>query len=309
MGNDWDKNRLAFETSDLKGIFVADCDEYPNNRHRIVELVHKNIGVRVSPEGGMMEGAGSFTLFRSYETNSWLTELRAVKPEVTCNESGALLVWNPSVTHQVKVSANFAIREPNIIDLDLSVEGYAFYPDYELLFSNYVADSLNGGLFVRKNDFTDEGEYERIEVTDNPAFHGMYPFFPKDENAAHIMTDGRGQRGRWYWRVACGRRYAFPIGFATDKRVDAILMGRPEDVSSVGVTYSAAGDNYDGVAKHHALYLSLFGRDLHPGDGWRTQVRLVIQTHEDQTDGLLTTFEQFTKENSGLNRTFQVEPQ
>ena len=104
---------------------------------------------------------------------------------MTRNENGALLVWNPTVTHQVNVSAIFAIKDPNIIDLDLSVEGHAFYPDYELLFSNHVADRLNGGLFVRRNDFTDEGEYERIGLTDNPAFHGMYPFFPRDEHAAH----------------------------------------------------------------------------------------------------------------------------
>ena len=193
--------------------------------------------------------------------------------------------------------------------MDLSVEGHAFYPDYELLFSNHVADRLNGGLFVRRNDFTDEGEYERIELTDNPSFHGMYPFFPRDEHAAHIMTDGRGQKGRWHWRVACGRRYAFPIGFATDERADVLLMGRPEDVPSVGVTYSADGDNYDGVARHHALYLSLFGRDPHPGDGWHTQVRLVVQTHDDQAGGPLSTFEQFMTVHSGLNRTFQVQPQ
>lgn len=309
MGNQGDHSRLAFETSDLTGVFVADSDEHPNNRHRIIELVHKATGVRVTPEGGMMEEAGSFTLFRSYAKNSWLTELRAIKPEVTLNENGALLVWNPTVTHQAKVSAIFSTKEPNIIDMDISVEGYAFYPDYELLFSNYVADSLNGGLLVRSNDLADETECEPIEVTHNPAFQGMYPFFPRDEHAAHIMTDGRGQKGRWYWRVACGRRYAFPIGFATDKRVDVVVMGRPEDVSSVGITYSADGDNYDGVARHHALYLSLFGKDLHPGDGWRTQVRLVVRTHRDHPDGLISTFEQFMIEHSGLSRTFQVEPQ
>ena len=309
MENDWDNNRLRFETSDLKGTFVADSDEYPNNRHRIVELIHKKSGVRVSPEGGMMENAGSFTIFRSYAKQSWLTELRAIRPEVTRNENDVTLVWNPTFTHQVKVSAVLAVKEPNIIDLDISVEGYAFYPDYELLFSNYVADSLNGRLFVRRNDLADEEEYERIEVTDNPVFHGMYPFFPRDEHAAHIMTDGRGQKGRWYWRVACGRRYAFPMGIATDESVDVILMGRPEDVSSVGVTYSADGDNDDGVARHHALYLSLFGKDMHPGDGWRTKIRLVVQTYENESDGLLSVFEQFMNESSGLNRTFQVHPQ
>jgi hypothetical protein len=257
----------------------------------------------------MMEEAGSFTLFRAYAKNGWLTELRAIKPDVTRHKDGALLVWKPTLTHQVKTSALFTIKDPNIIDLDLSIEGYAFYPDYELLFSNYVAEDLHGGLFVRKSEFSNDGEFERIEVTDNPAFHGMYPFFPRDERAAHIMTDGRGQKGRWYWRVLCGRRYAFPMCFATDKRVHVNLMGRPEDVSSVGVTYAAKGESYDGVARHHALYLSLFGRDLHPGDGWHTQVRLVVSAHENQPDAPLSTFEQFIKETAGINRTFEVEPQ
>ena len=310
MQDYWDGDRFGFETSELKGILVADSDENPYNRHRTIELVHKGTGVRVSPEGGAMETAGAFSVFRSYARQSWLTELRAIKPKVTRNKDGALLVWSPTISHQVKVSALFTVREPNIVDLDISVEGYTHYPDYELLLSNYVAPSLSGGLFVKKNSSTGP-DYEHIEITDNPAFHGMYPFFPRDEHAAHIMTDGRGQKGRWYWRVACGRLYAFPMGLATDRNVDVVFMGRPEDVSSVGVTYSLDADTTDdnGVAMHHALYLSLFGRDMHPGDGWRTQVRLVVQTHDDDSDGLLSVFEQFINENSGLNRTFQVQPQ
>jgi hypothetical protein len=308
MGNAWDSKRLEFETRDLRGVLVADSDENPNNRHRTVELVHKPTGVRVSPEDGDMEKAGAFTVFRSYARSSWLTELRAIRPEVIQHDSGALLVWNPTFAHQARVSALFAIEEPNIIQLDLSVEGYAHYADYELLLSNYVAASLNGGVFVRSNDLADGDEYEKVDVVDNPAFHGMYPFFPRDEHAANIMTDGRGQKGRWYWRAACCRRHAFPLGFATDGRVDVILMGRPEDVSSVGVTYSAEGDGYDGVARHHALYLSLFGRDLHPGTGWRTQVRLVVQAHGDNPDGLLSAYEQFGRETCGLDRAFQVQP-
>ena len=273
-----------------------------------MELVHKGTGVRVSPEGGEMEAAGSFTVFRSYARESWLTELRAVKPEVTRRDNGALLVWEPTISHQAKVSALFTVREPNMIDLDVAVEGYAHYADYELLLSNYVAPCLQGGLFVRRDTSTKGMGYERIEVTDTAAFHGMFPFFPRDERAAHIMTDGRGQKGRWYWRVACGRSYAMPIGFATDGRVVVAFMGRPEDVSSVGVTYSAKGANYDNVARHHALYLSLFGRDLHPGDGWRTQIRLVVQGYEEDPGGPLSVYEQFMNEKSGLSRTFEPQP-
>ena len=303
-----DGTELSFETEELCGVLVADCGSPAphNNRHRIRELVHKQTGDRVSPEEGMMDQAGSFTLFRTYARNAWLMELRAVEPVVTRHEDGATLLWSPNIEHQVKTTARFTIREPNIIDLDLSVEGYCHYPDYELLFSNYVAPEMAGNLFVKRGA-AGSGEHERISVADNSAFHGMYIFFPRDERAAHIMTDGRGQRGRWYWRAALGRDYACPMGAAGNGRTSVLLMGRPEDVSAVGVTYSAEGENYDGVARHHALYLSLFGRDLHPGEAWRTQVRLAV-CRDGTDDDTLGAYGSFINEVSEIPRSFEIDP-
>jgi len=299
---------FSFETEELRGVLVADCGsaEPQNNRHRIRDLVHKPSGVRVTPEGGMMEQAGSFTLFRCYAHDAWLTELRSLEPVVTRHDDGATLLWPPKIEHQVRTTARFIVREPNLIDVDLSVEGYCHYPDYELLFSNYVAPDLKGNLFVTKNPLGG-GDCERICVTDNPAFHGMYNFFPRDERAAHTMTDGRGQRGRWYWRPACGRPYAYPMGCACNDGTSVLLMGRPEDVSGVGVTYSAEGDNYDGVAKHHALYLSLFCRDLSPGEAWRTQVRLAVC--DGVTDRVaLDACDSFLSEVASIPRSFEIGP-
>lgn len=300
---------LSFDSDQLQGTLVADCGEdTSNNRHHIRNLIHKNTGTCVSPDNGMMASAGSFTLFRAYARNSWLTEIRATKPQVERKEDGCILTWHPTIRHQVKITAAFTLCSPNIIDLDLALEGYAHYPDYELLCSNYYADHMQGGLFVKQNPLSDNDTYEKIYITDNPAFHGMYNFFPRNEYAAHIMTDGRGQKGRWYWNVACGRPYAFPFGFATDNQVDVLFMGRPEDVSSVGVTYTADDDRYDGVARHHALYLSLFGRDLHPGDGWRTQLRLVVDQTMNASEALLASYTDFQACISEINRTFEVTP-
>jgi hypothetical protein len=303
------KDELNFESETLTGTLVADCgEETSNNRHHIKNLIHNPTGTRVTPEGGMMQGAGSFTLFRVLARSSWLTELRATRPSVERKEDGAILIWEPTIKHQVKTTADFSIKDPNIIDIDISIEGYAYYPDYELLCSNYVSEQLSGGLFVRQNELSDEGGHEKILVTDNAAFHGMYNFFPRDEYAAHIMTDGRGQKGRWYWRLACGRRYACPLGFATDGQVDVLFMGRPEDVYAVGATYAADAEHADGVARHHALYLSLFGRDLHPGDGRRTQVRLVVDGFMNQEERLLGVYEAFLSDVADVERTFEVKP-
>ncbi len=52
-------------------------------------------------------------------------------------------------------------------------------------------------------------------------------------------------------------------------------MGLPRDVFAVSMAYATA-DPPDRVGQHNSLYLSLFGRDLHPGERWQTVVRLVV---------------------------------
>lgn len=279
MLTSWDPERdlLTFETDQLSGVLVADNGEvFSDHRHHVRNLLYRPNATLASPEGSQMERAGSLTLFRTYSKNSWLTELRALRPQVERTDAGAILTWMPTLSHQVSTTAEFSIKSPNIIDVDITVRGFAHYPAYELLCSNYVHSELSGGIFPGNWTTQDKAAYESTMIPDSPAYHGMYNFFPRDEYAAHIMTDGRGQKGRWPWHVACGRPYAYPLGFASNENLSVVFMGKPEDVSSVGVTYHAEGASYDGVAAHHALYLSLFGRDLFAGDSWRTQVRLVV---------------------------------
>jgi hypothetical protein len=121
--------------------------------------------------------------------------------------------------------------------------------------------------------------WQKIEkpelVNTQPMIHGIWPFFPRDEADANLLTDGRHQKGRWYWRMAVGRRYGMPMAFFNKGEVDVLVMGRPEDVYAVGVTYEGDPET-DNVAAHRSLYLSMFGEDLVAGEGRRTQMRMII---------------------------------
>ena len=308
MECEWSESgtELAFQTGRMAGLLVADPDSRPC--HCVTQLYDRDTGTLVSPDAGVMQHAGSFTLFRAYAKGCWLTELRNTKARVTRKRDGVELSWEPTIRHQVRTTARITIREPNIIDAAVSVEGHGCYSDYELLFSSYVAPELRGSLFVKRELFGGVDDFERIAVIDNPAFHGMYTFFPRDERAANVMTDGRGQRGRHYWRVAWGRPYACPMAMASNERTLVALMGRPQDVSSVGVTYWSEADACDGVAQHHALYLSLFARDLRPGDGWRTRVRLAVGDESPKARDQLALFRAFMAGDDGRPETFEVHP-
>jgi hypothetical protein len=114
----------------------------------------------------------------------------------------------------------------------------------------------------------------RPQVAD--VFEGMWPSFPRDEAAAHSLTDGRFQSGRWHFRALGARYYSMPVAFFSDGAVDVLLMGRPADVAAVTVAY-AADESMDGVAAHRSFYFSLFGCDLTAGKPVSARVRLVVE--------------------------------
>jgi len=90
---------------------------------------------------------------------------------------------------------------------ELWVETLANYPAFEILLSAYMASGFENGAYVAKKEF-EPIEPEQIRMLDQPIIHGVWPFFPRNEAGVNLLTDGRHQKGRWYWRMAIGRRYA-----------------------------------------------------------------------------------------------------
>ena len=189
------------------------------------------------------------------------------KPEIKDANGG-----NLTIRRQAKVQ--FTFKQPNIIDMDIWVETHTTYPAFEILATAYLAPGFQSGVYVAKEEFGST-DPQQIHLVDQPMIHGIWPFFPRDEAGANLLTDGRHQKGRWFWRMAIGRRYGMQLAFFSKNGVDAILMGRPEDVYAVGATYKGDETN-DNVAGHRSLYLSLFGEDFKAGEGRRTQMRMVI---------------------------------
>jgi len=292
---------LSFELAELRGQLWA-VPEHSVCSYRVRSLEHvpssTKLGVDTSAMGGL-------TLFRALARNAYLTELRATPADVTTDGDTAWVTWQPTLAHQAGVRVGYTPVEPNIVDLTIEVVGHAYYPDYEILFSHYTAPNFAAGCWVRTGE-PHGGGAERIVPEDAPAYHGMYNFFPRDERTANLLTDGRGQRGRWYWRTAIGRRYALPLVFADSDAATQVAMGLPEDVSAVGLTYRGDDEN-DGVAGHHSMYLSLFGRDLHPGEAGRTKVRYVATPVSDGSDHP-NFYEEFASSCADLQRSFQIVP-
>lgn len=266
-GLNWnaETGELRFETELLRGTLRAD-----GSRHAITELIYRPTDTRV--DRGML-----LALYRLLSRSAWMGEARVMSHTVTPTEDGIELVWAPGLAHQARLSARFAIREPACVDCIIDVVGCAYYPDYEVFVSNYFASTLRSGGYVRPVPGEGDESVVQVQPEANPVFREMYVAFPRDEPAAHLITDGRWQRGRHFTRFLPARYYGLPLGFYSQREgpVDVLVMGLPRDTFAVSMAY-ATDDPADRVGQHNSLYLSLFGRDLHPGERWQTAVRLAV---------------------------------
>jgi hypothetical protein len=286
-------DRLVFEAGNLTGAWKS-VPERSLCSHRVTDLRYRNCVL-----GTDDSAAGSLTPFRVLARDAYLTELRATPATCRLTDDGVRVEWEPCLEHQARVSVTYDASRANTMDITIEVRGYGYYRDYELLFSHYTSAPFHAGCWVKS-----QGEPEAIMVEDNPVYHGLYNFFPRDLHAAQMFYDGRSERGRWCWQVAMGRFYGLPLVFSHNGEVEQILCGLPEDVCAVGLTYR--GDANDGVASHKSMYLSLFGRDLNPGQTWRTRIRYMagprgMQEHA----GICRTFSAACTE---MERTFAIIP-
>jgi hypothetical protein len=301
-----EKNQLKFSLSQIAGTLNCDIKSRFAKGHHFSEVIHKPTGMRISPDADRMKGSGMLNFYRVLIEDGYLTELRVEEPLLEPQTNGITMTWMPTIRRQAKVIANWSFKEPNIIDIDLWVESLASYPAFEILLSAYLADGFESGAYVARQEFG-AVESEQIRLVDQPMIHGLYPFFPRDEAGANLLTDGRHQKGRWPWRMAVGRRYGIPLAFFSKEGVDAILMGRPDDVYAVGATYT--GDKTDSVADHRALYLSLFGEDFKAGTGRRTQMRMVIGEFGSDREKHQDLYQAFLKETESKPRSFYINPE
>ena len=304
MNSTWDEGSSAFifSTERIEGVISALFEGRDSACHRLHKVVHKPTGTLVSPDDD--REAGLLSPYKVLARASYLTELRVQRPQVQVLDSGLRFRWPPTMHHQAYVETAIEIREPNIIDMYLKVEGYACYADYQVFLNSYVAPGFTPVVYLKDKDT----EVEQVEVVYNPVYKGMYNLFPRDMAAAKVLYDGRGQSGRHHWWVALGRIYGCAMGSFTDGTVDVVMMGRCEDVQAVGISY-AGDEQADRVAAHRGMYLPMFGRDLRPGLGWQTQARMVIDDFKTEPAEHLRLYQEFCDEVASKPRDFPAVPQ
>lgn len=289
---DTESGTLRFQLDTISGVILAD-----GNHQRTTELVYRPSGLHI--------GDVLLAPYRILARSQWMGELRSMPHRAEPTDHGVRVIWDARLAHQAQVVIEYAVREPNMIDVDVLVTGHHPYPSYELLFSSYFSPGFLGGAYVKA---TKGDGLEQVHPSHHPVYEEMYISFPRDEAAAHAITDGRWQRGRHWTRFLPARYYALPMGYFhhSQEGVDVLVMGVPRDVFAVSMAY--AGDQkHDSVAAHNSLYLHLFNADLQAGEAKRTRLRLAVTPSARDGDQHLEVFQQFSREASSLDRSPNVD--
>jgi hypothetical protein len=176
--------------------------------------------------------------------------------------------WPADAAHPFDLRAVYRWRTPSALDLETTLTARKTLRRMEV----FVASYFNG--FDESRVFARAANGPALVAADEAS--GVWQVFPRDEAAVEVVRDGRWTRPPHPVDWAVRPPFAAPMGMRRDgpSRRTVLLMARPEDCFAVLTPH--------GAEAHRSLYLSLFGRDLAPGEAASAVVRLVVG--RDMTD-------------------------
>jgi len=190
----------------------------------------------------------------------WASEARLLP-------DGAVEVhWSPDAQHPLEITAVYRWSAPTVLDFTATVKPQQDLRKFELFLASYF-DGFPASLVYVAEAPAAGGKPAFMEAVKAAA---VWQAFPRDDDAARIITDGcwKFPPNPVEWKIM--PRIAVPLAVRRDAKTGlaAVLMAPPQDCFAVLTPF--------GEEDHRSLYLSLFGRDLKAGESATARARLVI---------------------------------
>jgi len=209
---------------------------------------------------------------------------RTMEHEYITLENGVELTIKPSTDCPVTHKVRYEIKEPNVIDLTLSLTSHASLSAYEVWVSSYFYPKLIPYIYLYKNPARSDIKAEHfVAILENEFIRdwwgGGYLFFPRDNKAACLVFDGRW--GEKYQPFIFGPYYARPLMVTLNKQtgIAFIQMARQEDCIALYSSWIRATAE---ERPNTAEYFVFFGEDLKPDDTRTARMRsCLIEMRED----------------------------
>ena len=225
---------------------------------------------------------GIFSHYRMFDSNTRYGEAAwdwASTAQLLTN--GAVEVrWTADTAHPYDMTALYRWSKPDTLDLLTTVALKTNVSRFEIFLASYFEGFPSSFVSAK-------GDIPVFIETKQP--NGDWQAFPRDEEAAKIIADGRWTRPPHPvdWKIM--PRYASPLGIRRDAAsgLTGLVMAPTSDCFAVLSPY--------GAESHRSMYLSLFGRDFKAGETASARSRLVIG-HNITDDKATAIYEAYAKE-------------
>lgn len=206
-------------------------------------------------------------------------------------DGGVEVQWAQDAEHPFSMRAVYRWATSNALDLTTTVIAGKDLHKFEVFLSSYFEGfpaAFGYAMASNQNGITAESQRPQSEASSalsasprcNPPQDGVFVeatkamgdwlAFVRDDGASALIADGRWQRPPHPVTFKPVARYAGALAMRRDAKsgLTALVMAPPADCFAMLMPY--------GEESHRSLYLSLFGRDLKPGESATARARLVI---------------------------------
>jgi len=176
------------------------------------------------------------------------------------------VAWSADDAHPLDMKAVYHWKGPGTVDVATTVIPRKALSRFEVFLASYFNGFPVSAVYVKPCPETG-GKAGFLEA--KPSY-GPWQMFPRDDEAARTIRDGRWKRppNPVDWKVM--PPLAAPLAVRRDAKsgLTALVMAPPDDCFAVSTPHAAEG--------HRSLYFSLLGRDLSAGQSATARARLVL---------------------------------
>ncbi len=251
-------NGFTFDTGMLRGRLRAGGES-----KGLTEVVHVPSGITLDSSMGLFGHYRVFTADTRYGSGAWHWP-----SEAQLRADGSVEVrWTATKDRPFELRAVYKWATPSALDVETSVEARTNLTKFESFLASYFSPSFTNSLVYVGGAAGGPG-VPAFTPAEQPA--GVWQAFPRDDAAVSVIRDGRWTHppSPVDWTIM--PRLAKPIGLRRNMAagLTAIVMAPPNDCFAVLTPHQTEA--------HRSMYLSLFGRDLKPGETASAHARLLI---------------------------------
>jgi len=253
----------VFNTGVLRGVLRREGKSLG-----LSSLTHLQTGATLDRSNGLFSHYRVFTTGARYGGGAW-----DWPSEATLRTNGAVEVrWPAADGRPFELTAQYRWSSPESLDLSTSVRAKSNLPGFESFLASYFDPSFTNVLVCA-------GAPDRPFIPARKA-EGDWQMFPRDEAVIPLIQDGRWklEPNPVNWSLRPKLMYPLALRRAPGSGLTVLLMGATTDCFAIATPHEAEG--------HYSVYLSLFGRDLKPGETATAVTRLTVLSQDGEASAL-----------------------